>query len=437
MGIFLIIVLVFLNGFFVAAEFAIVKVRYSQIQLRAEKGSKLAKKAEHIIDHLDTYLSATQLGITLASLGLGWIGEPIVAKMIGYVLEKLNLELSTESIHAISLPVGFLIITILHIVFGELAPKSIAIRKSESTSLVVSYPLYLFFIIFRPFIWLLNFLSNLFLRIIGIKPVDEHEIHSPDELRLLVKQSKEGGAIQAENYEIIKNAFDFTDHTAKQIMIPRHQIFALDIDMPLKKIVDEIIENGYSRMPIYQNSLDNILGFLYSKDLLKEQVRNPNINIRNLIHPAYYVYETKRISEILTQFQKQRIHMAIIINEFGGTEGIITLEDILEELVGEIRDEDDEEKIIVEKKSDDSYIVQATESLSDINDFLPYPFELNDNYTTLSGYLLFHFTRIPRPNEKITLGNYEITILKTQRRSVQSVLLKDISANNPGKESDQ
>jgi len=320
-----IIILVSLNGFFVAAEFAIVKVRYSQIQLRAEKGSKLAKKAEHIINHLDTYLSATQLGITLASLGLGWIGEPVVAKIITLVLSGLSFEISEESLHAISLPVGFLMITILHIVFGELAPKSIAIRKAEPTALAISYPLYLFFVIFRPFIWLMNALSNLVLRIIGIKPIGEHEIHTTEELRLLVKQSKEGGAIQAENYEIIKNAFDFTDHTAKQIMIPRHQIFAFDIESAPKEIIEKILENGYSRIPIYQGSLDNIMGIVYAKDVFKEQYKNPDFNIKDLIHPAFYVYETKRISEILTQFQKQHLHIAVIIDEYGGTQGILTL----------------------------------------------------------------------------------------------------------------
>ena len=375
---------------------------------------------------MDTYLSATQLGITLASLGLGWIGEPVVAKIISLFLTNLNFEISEESLHAVSLPVGFLIITILHIVFGELAPKSIAIRKSEPTALAISYPLYLFFVIFRPFIWLMNSLSNLLLRMIGIKPIGKHEIHSTEELQLLVKQSNEGGAIQDENYEIIKNAFDFTDHTAKQIMIPRHQIFAFDIESSAIEIIENILENGYSRIPIYQGSLDNIMGIVYAKDVFKEQYKNPDFNIKDLIHPAFYVYETKRISEILTQFQKQHLHIAVIIDEYGGTQGILTLEDILEELVGEIQDEDDDEKPIVEKKEDNTYVVFAAQSLSDINEHLPHPFEISEEYTSLSGLLLYHFSRIPRLNEKIIVENYEITILKIQRRSIQSVVLKEV-----------
>jgi len=421
--IFLTFFLVLLNGFFVAAEFSIVKVRYSQIHLKAEQGDKLAKKSEHIINHLDTYLSATQLGITFASLGLGWIGEPVVAKIIAKCFLFFDISISQETLHTISFPVGFFLITTLHIVFGELAPKSIAIRKAETTTLTISYPLYWFFVIFRPFIWLMNSISNLFLNLIGIKPVGKHEIHSVDELRLLVEQSKEGGAIENENYEIIKNAFDFTDHTAKQIMIPRQQIFSLDVDLSSKEIIGKILENGYSRIPMYQVSMDNIIGIVYAKDVFKEYYKNPSFNIKNLIHPAFYVFENKRISEVLTEFQKQHLHLAIVIDEFGGTHGIITLEDILEELVGEIQDEDDDEKFIVEKKENNTFVVQAIQPLLDINEHLPHPFSINENYTTLSGLLLYHFNRIPKLNEKIVIENYEITISKIQFRTIQTVIL--------------
>jgi len=428
--ILLTLLLVFLNGFFVAAEFSIVKVRFSQIHLRAEQGNKFAKKSEYIINHLDTYLSATQLGITIASLGLGWIGEPVVANIISTTLTALQIEVSEDLLHSISLPVGFLVITILHIVFGELAPKSIAIRKSEQTTLAISYPLYWFFVILRPFIWLMNSLSNLFLNLIGIKPVGEHDIHSADELRLLVEQSKQGGAIQAENYEIIKNAFDFTDHTAKQIMIPRQQVFSLDIELPTNEFISNILENGYSRIPIFHHSLDNIIGIVYAKEVFKQQNKKSDFNIKELLHPVYYVYETKRISEVLKEFQKQHIHLAVVIDEFGGTQGIITLEDVLEELVGEIQDEDDDERQIVEKKDDNCYIVQATQPLIDINELLPHNFTINENYTTISGLLLYHYNRIPKLNEKIVVENYEITITKIHHRTIQTVLLKELVPDN-------
>jgi CBS domain containing-hemolysin-like protein len=424
--ILLTVFLVLLNGFFVAAEFSIVKVRHSQIQIKAEQGNKYAKRSQHIIEHLDTYLSATQLGITMASLGLGWIGEPVVAKMISAILHLLNISVSSDTLHTISLPIGFLTITILHIVFGELAPKSIAIRKSEQTTLFIAYPLQWFFYIFRPFIWLMNAISNSFLNIIGIQPVGEHEIHSTDELKLLVEQSKDGGEIEKENYDIIKNAFDFTDHNAKQIMIPRQQVFALENTLTSDEIIEQIIENGYSRIPIYDGSIDNIIGILYAKDILKEHYRSKKINVEGLLHKVYYVYENKQISEVLADFQKQRIHLAVIIDEFGGTQGIITLEDILEELVGEIQDEDDDEKPMVEVKENNTYIVQATQSLSDINELLPFEIELSENYNTLAGLVLYLFNRIPKLNDKIMYENYEITILKIQHRTIQSVMLKVI-----------
>ncbi len=427
LDIFLTLLLVLLNGFFVASEFAIVKVRSSQIHLKAEQGNRFAKKSAHIIKHLDTYLSANQLGITLASLALGWIGEPVVANMIEKMLLLFNINIEPELLHSISTPIGFLFITILHIVFGELVPKSIAIRKAEPTALAISYPIYWFYAIFRPFIWLMNSISNLFLNIIGIKPVGEHEIHSTDELRLLVEQSKDGGAIQAENYEIIKNAFDFTDHNAKQIMVPRQQIFAFDIETPVNEIIDNIFDFGYSRIPVYEHSLDNIIGIVYAKEVFKHQNKNAGFKIKDLLHSVYYVYETKRISEILTEFQKQHIHLAVVIDEFGGTQGIITMEDILEELVGEIQDEDDDERSIVEKKEDDTYVVQATQPIIDINDMLPRPLELSDNYSTISGLLLYHCNRIPKINEKLTVENYEFTITKITHRTIQTVSLRDLS----------
>jgi len=317
----------------------------------------------------------------------------------------------------------------LHIVFGELAPKSIAIRKAEPTTLTIAYPLYLFFVIFRPFIWLMNYISNMFLNLIGIKPIGEHEIHSTEELKLLVEQSKDGGEIQKENYELIKNAFEFTDHSAKQIMIPRSQVFSLDMDLSTHEIIKLILENGYSRVPMYQSSIDNIVGIVYAKDLYKEHFKNPDFNIKDHLQNVHFIYENKQISDILSDFQKQHVHLGVVIDEFGGTQGIVTLEDILEELVGEIQDEDDDEKPIVDKKDENTFIVQSTQPLDDINEFLPRPFSLSDHYTTLSGLLFYHFNKIPKVNEKISVAGYEITITKILHRTIQIVVLKDILEN--------
>ncbi len=340
--------LVLLNGFFVAAEFSIVKVRYSQIQIKAAEGNALAKKAEYIIKHLDAYLSATQLGITLASLALGWVGESALHHVFEDLFHRFGFAVADSTITTVSVVCSFLIITIMHIVFGELVPKSIAIRKSESTTFFVAYPMILFYNVFRPFIWLMNSISNAFLRLIKINPASENEIHSTEELQLLVKQSADSGEIEEENYEIIKNAFDFTDHSAKQIMVPRQNIFSININDDKKDIVEKMLESGYSRIPVYDGSIDNVIGIFYTKEFIREYIKNfdewEDFDIRTLLHEPTFVVGSKKISDLMKVFQTKKQHLAIVIDEFGGTEGIISLEDILEELVGEIQDEEDEEE---------------------------------------------------------------------------------------------
>jgi CBS domain containing-hemolysin-like protein len=298
------LLLVLLNGFFVAAEFSIVKVRYSQIQIKAAEGNKMAKQAEHIIKHLDAYLSATQLGITLASLALGWVGESALEHVFHGVFSYFNINIAPTMITTISVVVSFLIITVMHIVFGELVPKSIAIRKSEATTLFISAPLRLFYNIFKPFIWLMNLFSNAFLKLIGIHPASEHDIHSTEELQLLVKQSADSGEIEEENYEIIKNAFDFTDHTAKQVMVPRQNIISIDIEDDKEEILKQIIDCGYSRIPVFKNSIDNIIGLFYTKEIMREYIKNKDLDLKEFLREAFFVVGSKKISDLLNVFQR-------------------------------------------------------------------------------------------------------------------------------------
>lgn len=421
--------LVLLNGFFVAAEFSIVKVRYSQIQLKAAEGNSMAKQAEDIIKNLDAYLSATQLGITLASLALGWVGESALHHIIEDIFIRMGMVVDNATVTTVSLVLSFLIITVMHIVFGELVPKSIAIRKSESTTLIIAAPLKLFYNIFRPFIWLMNGISNAFLRLIKIHPVSEHEIHSTEELQLLVKQSADSGAIEEENYEIIKNAFDFTDHTAKQVMVPRQNILSIDIDEPIEDIINTIMESGYSRVPVYENSIDNIIGIFYVKEIIREYIqRKGNLthdDLRDKMREAFFVVGSKKISDLLKTFQLKKQHLAIVIDEFGGTEGIITLEDILEELVGEIQDEEDEEANVVDQVSENTYWVQATQPLDEINEHLPKGFPLSEEgeFNTLAGYILHDLADIPEENQEFSLNGYECKILKMNNKSVEVVEL--------------
>lgn len=424
--IFITFLLVFLNGFFVAAEFAIVKVRASQLEIKVQADNHFAKLAKHITSHLDGYLAATQLGITLASLGLGWIGEPVVSKAILKFMHLVGIAIDPQLAHEIALPIAFALITILHIVFGELAPKSLAIQRSEKTVLFVAYPLQFFAIIFKPFIWFLNGIANRILKLLGISAAHGAEVHSSEELRYLVQQGKESGTIDETEYNIIKNAFDFSERTAKQVMIPRTQVLAIDINNFNETALEKVIEESYSRIPCYENNLDNIVGLVYLKDILLKMRKKEAIAIRQIMRPAIMTPETKRIGQLLKEFQTKHQQIAIVVNEYGGTVGIITMEDILEELVGEIQDEFDNEMPIVEKIASDSYIVLAMTPLDDINELIPHTIEKDEHYTTLAGYLIEKFGRIPNTNDKITSDNYEFTILKKSKSSITLVQLREL-----------
>jgi len=415
------LVLVFLNGFFVAAEFAIVKIRASQLEQKAQEGNAMAILSKKIVANLDGYLAATQFGITLASLGLGWIGEPVVSKILISGMELIGISLAPELAHQIALPAAFAIITVLHIVFGELAPKSIAIQRPEATTLFLSYPLHGFYLVFRPVVWILNGIANFILKGIGITPTHGSEVHSSDELRYLVQQQKESGMIEAADYDLIKNAFNFSERIAKQVMIPRPQVVGIDIndfnELKLEKIIDE----GYSRIPVYEDTLDQIVGVLHLKDLLLKMRQGKDIVLQELIRPISTVHESKPIGALLRDFQVNRQQMAVIIDEYGGVDGIVTMEDILEELVGEIQDEYDNEVPIVKNEADNTYTVLGSASISDLNDKLPHDISKESDYETLAGYLIWKFGRIPSVGEKLKTKRYEFTVLKKQRSTISQV----------------
>ncbi|MEI6127837.1 MAG: hemolysin family protein [Pseudomonadota bacterium] len=418
--------LVLLNAFFVAAEFAIVKVRVSQIQLKGLSGSRTAKLTEHIISNLVLYLSASQLGITIASLALGWIGESIVAEMFSALFGMLHISLSAETIHRISLPTAFITITALHIVLGETAPKALAVQYPESTALIVALPLRAFYFVFKPLIWALNSVSNSLLKLIGIQSFNQHDLYSNEELRLLLDQGKEAGVIKTSEHELITNVFDFSERTVKQIMVPRAHMIALNISTPGDRGIDFFIEEGFSRIPVYQNTIDNIIGIVHAKDFIA-LMHNPQLIIlHDLIRPPYFVPETTPIHKLLRDMQRKHNHMAIVVDEFGGTSGIITLEDILEELVGEIQDEHDDEKPAVEKIGPHEYTVRATTAITDANEHLPRPLPESDQYETIAGLMNFIFGKIPELQESMPFAGYECTILQKAKRSVALVKFKEL-----------
>ncbi|WP_276131709.1 hemolysin family protein [Polluticoccus soli] len=423
--IFLTLFLVFLNGFFVAAEFAIVKVRSSQIEVKSNVNKRLAGAAKSIVSNLDAYLAATQLGITLASLGLGWVGEDVMSGIILKIFDWMNLDMSVEAAHKLALPIAFALITILHIIFGELAPKSVAIRFPTSTTFAVAWPLKVFHFVFRPFIWMLNGLANLILKLIGIQPIHGSEIHSEEELKMIISESQEGGAIEQTERELIQNVFDFDDRRVWDIQTQRKNITGIEMRSSLKEAIDFAIIEGYSRYPVYDGTIDDIKGFINTKDLMRTMVSTtPPSGIGTLIRKTIFVSENKKIKDLLKELQVKRLQMAVVTNEIGEVAGIVTMEDILEELVGEIQDEYDNEKPYVQRISESTYLISAHHKLSDINKYLPYRFEEDRHYETLAGYIAEHYKGELREGTKLWLNNYDITIIKMYRNSAELVELK-------------
>lgn len=423
------IFLVFLNGFFVAAEFAIVKVRSSQIEVQKHIRSSVASAAKTIVAQLDSYLAATQLGITLASLGLGWVGEssltPVVMRcfhFFGFVGEKYD-----TIAQNLSFPIAFVIITILHIVFGELAPKSLAIQHPTKTTFAIAWPLRLFYIVFKPVIWLMNGLANVILRAVGITPIHGSEIHSEEELKMIITESQEGGAIQETERELIQNVFEFDDRRVTNVFTLKKNVSSVDVNSTVKEAIDFTLTEGYSRYPVYDDNKDNVLGLLYTKDLFKEYTqKGENFELKSILREPIFVSETTLIKTVLKKFQTEHSQIAIVTNEVGEYSGLVTLEDILEELVGEIQDEYDNEEPVVKSLQTGVYIVNSHENISDINRLLPFPFEESEHYDTLAGLIseMNNESEIDlQEGDLLDFTHYHGTVLKMYRNSVESIQL--------------
>ncbi|MEC4116877.1 hemolysin family protein [Myroides phaeus] len=430
--------LVLLNGFFVAAEFAIVKVRTSQIEVHQELNSKVAGVAKGIVANLDAYLAATQLGITLASLGLGWVGESSLTPVLMYLFEVFGLTGPEwySFAKSISFPVAFAIITILHIVFGELAPKSLAIHFPTKTTFTVALPLRIFYFVFRPIIWLMNGLANGLLRLFGITPVHGSDIHTEEELKMIITESQEGGAIEETERLLIQNVFDFDDRRVNNIQTLRKNVSAIELSTTVKEAIDYAINEGYSRFPVYEDSLDDIKGVIYTKDLMKAMIKEQqDIDLASLIREPIFISENALIKNVLKQFQAKHLQMAIATNEVGEFTGIVTMEDILEELVGEIQDEYDNEEPIVEAIEEGVYVVNAHYNLSDINRLLPIRLVESEHYDTLAGLISEVYPADEyKVNDEVSLENYNGKVLKMYRNSIEKIQL---SLKTPNDEEDK
>jgi CBS domain containing-hemolysin-like protein len=419
--IFLTLFLVFLNGFFVAAEFAIVKVRNSQLET-IEKGF-LSKIAKGIVQHLDGYLAATQLGITLASLALGWVGERTMEHLIHGILSNMSFIDAAQAkdwSDKFALPVGFFIITMLHIVFGELIPKSMAIRSPLKTTLYIAAPLKAFRTLFLPLISFMNGLANLFLKMMGMR-THEELVHSEEELKLIISESAEGGAIEDSERELIQNVFDFDDRLVKQIFVHNSKVVGIPVEISTEEASRIVLEQGYSRYPVYNVSLDNIIGMVHSKDVLKHLIEKQSKKLSEIKRDVLFINENKRVMDVLRSFQKNKTEFGIVVDEFGATIGIITMEDILEELVGDIQDEHDEEISIVEKIDSSTFRVYSLNSLDDINELLPHAIPQDETYETLSGYIASLSPELPENGEDFEDEFYHYKILTMSRKSPELV----------------
>lgn len=440
--VFLVLILVLLNGFFVTAEYAAVKLRVSQLDDLLALGDKRALAAKHVRDHIDTFLSATQVGITLASLALGWIGEPLMSSLLEPVFGLFNI--SAGVVHAISFGIGFLILTSIHIVFGEQIAKVLAINFEVEVSLAAARPLMLYYRIFRPLIWSLNKLVNLALRIFGLPKASEEGGHTREELRNVILESARRGVVERQESTIIESLFEFGEMTVREIMVHRSEAVAIDLDMEPREILQIVEDEGYSRLPVFRGSVDSIVGVLHVKDLFPvigqlERLSVPSHEtdkdfqalLERSIRPAFFVSETQPISQLLREFQKRRVHMGIVVSEHGGVEGIVTLEDILEELVGEIRDESDtaETPDVIEK--DGAIYVDPTMTVADFNqqfeDRLP-KLEESGDYQTLSGYVQKHAGRIPSIGDAITVNGLRFIVTRKIRHKLEQIKIERVPA---------
>jgi CBS domain containing-hemolysin-like protein len=390
-SIILFAVLIAISGFFVATEFAIVKIRSSRIDQLIAEGNKGALAAKEVTSNLDDYLSACQLGITITSLGLGWLGEPTIERLLHPLFEKINLNDSVTSI--LSFVIAFGIVTFFHVVVGELAPKTLAIQKAEEVTMTVARPIILFHKIMYPFIWVLNHSSRAITGLFGLHPASEHELaHSEEELRILLSESLEGGEINQSEYKYVNNIFDFDERLAKEIMVPRTEIVCIDIEDSIETIKDIIISEKYTRYPVMEGDKDNILGMMNIKEIFTLNLQQDNfeekVDLRALVKPVIRVIETIPIHDLLVKMQKERIHMAILLDEYGGTSGLVTVEDILEEIVGEIRDEFDADEVAeIRKIGTNHYIFSAKLLVNEANDILGT--ELSDeDVDTIGGWFL-------------------------------------------------
>lgn len=428
----LILFIVALNAFFVAAEFAIVKVRSTQIEPLAVRGNWRAKVARRVITHLDLYLSAVQVGITMTSLALGWVGEPVIASRLLPFFRDLGIT-NEQLVHAISFAVGFGIITSLHIIFGEQAPKWVAIQKATTTTLWLAYPLTLFTTIFKPFIWMLNASVNGVLWLMGFRGVQSSELaHSQEELRLILAREQTGSATEK---TIVLNALDFRRKQARHCMVPRTEMTTLCLTDPVAENLSIMRSNKFSRFPVYKDTVDNIIGLVYTKDIFKQDKdHSPAFTLEGVLRDATFLPETASLEKVLETMLARKTHMVILADEYGGTAGLITLENVLEELVGPIQDEFDREAPEVIKLSDAEYLMDASMTTNEVEQLFNQELSPLD-IRSIGSFVLEQLGHIPESGERVTVNGVEFTVEQVTDRVIDRIRVKRMAQEEPPQES--
>jgi len=427
-SLFAVLGLVALNGFFVAAEFSLVAARRSKLDEMIAKGDRGAKAVQVAIQHLDRIIAGTQLGITMASLALGWIGEPVLASIFDDFFRRIGLNPSPTAVHVAAVPVAFFILTFFHIVLGELAPKSIALTSPEKTARAVVRPLMLFSRFMSPFIWLFNGAANSLLKVLGVKLATGEEGHSPEEIRFLVMQAHARGTLDESDRAMLAGVLDFHEKKARDVMHPRTEIVALDVEATEEEVWEVLRRERYSRYPVYRDSLDDVIGVFLAKDLWLHSGDAP-FNLADFVREPMYVPDSRPAERVLDDLRKTRAHMAVVLDEYGGTAGIVTMEDLVEEVVGDIADEYDfasRESVMTDG------VLELAGSLSLIDVRSDYRVQIPEgDWTTLGGYAFAKLGRLPRMGDRIPIPGGEMEVVAMDGRRIAALRIHRAGGRQP------
>jgi CBS domain containing-hemolysin-like protein len=423
----IILIVVGLNAFFVAAEFSLVSARRQRIQTRADEGDSGAKAVLRLLDNPTQFISAVQLGVTLASLALGWRGEPTLAAWLEPLAENIASEGTAAYIaHGVAIFIAFSAITFLHVVLGELVPKMFALERAEMFAVIAARPLEMFAKVFSPVLWVFNYAGRLFAKVFGLSSTLDHtSVYTEDEIRQLITLSQESGQINAEERKLINKVFEFSETTVKEAMIPRTEVVAVSESSTLDEIARAFREKGYSRLPVYRESLDDIAGVIHSKDLVSYIRRPQEFRIDAIINKPNYVVDTARLEDVLRQMQNEKFHFGFVVDEHGGIEGIITLEDLLEEIVGDISDEHDEEvNEQIDEQSDGSYLLDGGLAVRDLNRRLEMTLPVSEGYTTIAGFLMSEAGQIMSEGQTVAFNGDVFRVEKVEKHRILQVRLE-------------